>query len=155
MLLQLLIALASIVSLPGALDHGVASWAQPSTGVSKSPSLRRATHRPNLPAHRAIPTEWHLEPLRSQGSVLRLMSTVGWCVRAPKPAVAAVRVREGRDAVVVTVFRTDPRNQSKYRVCAGLELGLTKTLRLSADLGDRVLYDGSISPPTRRWPRRG
>lgn len=86
------------------------------------------------------------------GSMVRIGVSVRYCVGEPKPRITEVRVRERKGAVVLTVFVSNVREPEKGRACAGLRLGFGKTVELSKGLGTRALYDGSTSPPRKRWP---
>jgi hypothetical protein len=96
------------------------------------------------------PISWHLVgPPR--GSKIRIGNSVGWCYGAPKPRIEEVRVRESENAVIlIALLANSPR---KNGTCADLGMGVVKTVELSEDLGDRALYDGSVAPPAKRWPR--
>jgi hypothetical protein len=63
-----------------------------------------------------------------------------------------VRTRERGQAIILTALLANFRHPDKQGVCAGVEMGVAKTIELSKDLGSRALYDGSTSPPTKRWP---
>jgi hypothetical protein len=96
---------------------------------------------------------WQVVYPPSPGKEVTIGSVNRWCVGTPKPRMTRVDVSEGRQSVVLTAFVTRPRLRGKNLACAGLELGLGKTVRLSRGLGDRALFDGSTSPLEKRWPR--
>lgn len=98
------------------------------------------------------PIEWHL--INSpEGATVRIGNPIDWCYGAPKPRISEVRIREGNRAVILTALLANFQKPDKQGACAGVEMGVVKTVELSEDLGDRALYDGSASPPAKRWPR--
>ena len=98
---------------------------------------------------------WYLAYSPSERTI-RIARAVGYCVGAPKPWIGKVRTRERDRAVIVTAFLDMKRaSAAKNPTCAGVELNVEKTVQLPSDLDGRALYDGSTSPPKKRWTRSG
>lgn len=117
-----------------------------------SPAAQQAGARTLEPPPKVVPARWHLMRPPA-GRTIKIASTIAYCGGKPKPRIAHIRVHESRQAVTLTVFRSKPSTQSSNGGCVGLELGLTKTVTLSSRLRGRAIYDGSVSPPLKRWPR--
>ena len=85
---------------------------------------------------------------------VKLGTEIGYCVGDPKPRMRlAQRIYRGK-SVYITVELALPRKKpSDHSLCGGVGLFLYKTIRLTRDLADVMLYDSSTDPPTRRWPR--
>lgn len=88
---------------------------------------------------------------------VRIGVTVGWCPEASRPRPKIQRVRQvGRpNAVILTAFLIHPAPKSPpgQPSCPGVELPLEYLVTFHNDRNGRPLYDGSVSPPQKRWPR--
>lgn len=116
-------------------------------GSSEDVQMREVDQRHVRPS----PVAWRV--LNARGKTVVLGKEVGYCHRAPKPRVARVKGDEGPKEVVLTmVLENPPRKQT---TCMGLELSFSEIVRLEANIDGRPIYDGSTSPPSRRWPRPG
>jgi hypothetical protein len=71
----------------------------------------------------------------------------GYCVGDPKPTISRADLTETSSSVTITAFLHKPKIKVGF-ACAGVGLELVRTVRLSAPLGDRGLFDGVTSPPT-------
>lgn len=84
--------------------------------------------------------------------IIRIGNYVSWCpdgnTRTPRPKIRRIRRIERRRSVIVTAFLVNRAQED----CAGVEVLVEYLVKLRHKLGQRSLYDGSTSPPTRRWP---
>lgn len=101
-------------------------------------------------AKQVRPVQWKVygPPL---GRKVRISSEVGYCIGSEKPRIKAVHVVEKAQRVLLTAMLTVVKVGRGG--CAGVSLGVQKVVRLERPLGGRALYDGSLSPPAKRWPR--
>ena len=86
---------------------------------------------------------------------LRISGQTGYCVgRHPKPKIHKVEVEYEDDRIYITArMKPNPAvRESQTRPCAGVILGVLKTVHLKRDIADSVIYDTSTDPPTQRWP---
>jgi hypothetical protein len=82
----------------------------------------------------------------------RLAAAVPYCgYNRPKPRVQRVRKVEHPRSAVITMFVFFPRVGKGG--CTDVELGVMKTVRLGRPISKISLYDGSVTPPRKRWPR--
>ncbi len=125
------------------ISSGCGDFSSANSGSAGDSALRRSDVETR-------PIGWHLVgPPR--GNVVRIGSSVGWCYGAPKPRIAEVRARERRNVVILTALLANfPKRKG---TCADLGMGVVKSVELPEELGDRALYDGSVAPPAKRWPR--
>lgn len=145
----MLLSLAVLTSLAcgGSASSAAPSVAGYATGAerhNKSPGKARASRTGSV--------GWRLVSPPS-GRKLRIYSDVGWCVSTPKPRFSRIDVASREEAVILTAFAVAHEPSTRQSVCAGVEYAVVKTVVLPSKLGDRPLYDGSVSPPKRRWPR--
>lgn len=96
------------------------------------------------------PISWHLE-VAPKGRKIHIFNAIGWCYGAPKPYIASVGIDERRGQVVLTALLANP--PSKKGTCADLSMSVDKVVKLGHPLDHRSLFDGSRTPPIRRWPR--
>jgi hypothetical protein len=120
-------------------------------GAKQMASL--TTHRQGV---RGRPVRWTV--LGRPGSKrVTIGSTVGWCPGAtrPKPRIRRVRQVDRGRAVILTAFLAHPAPQSASGAasCPGVELALEYVVTFHRLRNGRALYDGSTTPPSRRWPR--
>jgi len=99
---------------------------------------------------RRPPIQWHVvEP--PTGNHVVIGRDAPWCPAIPrwKPRIQPVRKSAEGKRIVVTAFLT-------HRVpvgCGAVEKLVYKTVFFDHPIGQRELYDGSQSPPAKRWPR--
>ena len=105
--------------------------------------------RSNL-AHNERPVRWAPVAISDDDRVVHIGIGIPYCSGAPKPRISRVRARERDDSVVITAFVTPKKSSQGGGPCAGLELGFSEEVKLFEPLGERRLFDGSISPPQRR-----
>lgn len=144
----MLLGLAVLTSLAcgGSASSAARSAAGHATGVeryNKSPGKARVS--------RTRSVRWGLVSPPS-GRKLRIYSDVGWCVSTPKPRFSQIDVASREEVVILTAFVVAHEPSTRQSVCAGVEYAVVKTVVLPSKLGDRPLYDGSVSPPKKRWP---
>jgi len=96
---------------------------------------------------RSVP--WILSAIEGERTV-RMRIGLASCKGGPRPKIDRVEQRWRDDSVVLTVYAKFPTAQASNGVCAGVRLRIIKRLKLSRAIADRVLFDGSSSPPTRR-----
>lgn len=97
------------------------------------------------------PVHWKVigEP---RGRILRIASDVAYCDESPMPRIKRVRVEEPAREVLLTAMLTTTVRSADI-ACAGVRLGVSKTVALKQDVAGRAIYDASFSPPRKRWPR--
>jgi hypothetical protein len=100
------------------------------------------------------PRPWTFQFVGSK-KTLRLAVRTGYCVNDTPPYIEKVRVRERAHTIILTTLVRYPPSTSTAEACAGVGIGLFRTVVLDRPVGRGVaLYDGSISPPKKRWPLR-
>lgn len=126
-------------SVPTRSSSGMAQQGGGSAQHAKSPATNYAVR----------PVHWKVfgPPM---GRIVRISSIVGYCAGGVKPRIQSVRIREETEKVLLTAMLMIPSTGGEG--CAGVGLGVRKTVRLKRSLGKRQLYDASVSPPQRRWP---
>jgi hypothetical protein len=111
-------------------------------------------HRePNVVAtkpSRGQPVQWKLlsEP---KNGVLRIgVGFVRWCPEIPdsEPRIVAVKEKDKKKAILLTAYLVNP----SPRGCAEVAYIAERVVRLRTSLNGRPIYDGSQSPPAKRWP---
>lgn len=82
---------------------------------------------------------------------LQIMSAAGWCPDIPHsyPRIIGVKEIDRAHAVILTAYLTG----GIQRGCAEVATDAFRVVRLRQPLRGRPLYDGSQSPPKKRWPR--
>lgn len=98
------------------------------------------------------PTHWFVLG-RPTGNRVRIGRNVGWCPekgKATRPRITGVKQADHRRAVVLTAFMARRRMGN----CAAVEILVERVIHIRGGLRGRSLYDGSQSPPVRRWPRK-
>lgn len=90
---------------------------------------------------------------------VRILGAIGACRVAPHsvpgavPEIKRVRQFHTRKAIVLTPIIVRPK--SKSSACLGFVSPLRYTVRIPGGLRGRPIYDGSQSPPVKRWPKEG
>jgi hypothetical protein len=101
------------------------------------------------------PVQWQALDPPSETEV-RIGNNVGWCPGfGPFPRISGVRQVSTPKAVILTAYFVNPPPRSKpgRPACPGVEALIERVVHIRGGLGDRPLYDGSQSPPKKRWPR--
>lgn len=119
-----------------------------SSSVDKVKESRDSIDRQAM-ALRSIHWKVNGEP---HGRVLHISSDVGYCDGSPVPRIKRVRIEEHARKALLTAMLTSPVRSADV-ACAGVRLGVSKTVTLKQGVAGRVIYDASFSPPKRRWPR--
>ena len=99
---------------------------------------------------RGRPVQWRvLAPPR--GRKIEIGNFVPWCASAgrPKPRIEEVLEADDGGRVVLTAYLA----QRAYGQCAAVETLVGRTVVLGKRVGGRKIYDGSVHPAARRWPR--
>lgn len=102
------------------------------------------------------PVRWKVLKVLGQRKI-RIGRYIGWCPGPdpenlnPTPKIRRVRQVERRRKVIITAFLVHRAQKN----CAGVETLVAYVVALRHKLGKRSLYDGSVSPPAKRWPRHG
>jgi hypothetical protein len=96
----------------------------------------------------------------------------GYCAGEEPPHIDHVRIVERPKtperpfkSAVITVFKyipehrvplqTEGTDETVYGGCAGIGRSLSAVVKLKRPLDHLIIYDGSQSPPQRKWPRVG
>jgi hypothetical protein len=97
---------------------------------------------------------WDLASLKS-ANVVNLSVPVQYCEYTPKLYIHRVKMVERRHSTIITTLvRFPPKGiQDSEGACLGVELDLQKAISLKQSSARQSLYDGSTSPPQKRWPR--
>jgi hypothetical protein len=100
------------------------------------------------------PISWSLGSIEGPRRLTIGIST-GYCVGKPKPRVDRIEREWHRRSLVLTVFIRYPEvHWGKHEGCGGVGLGMSMAVGLGRPLSHRAIYDGSSSPPKRRYPGR-
>lgn len=95
------------------------------------------------------PVQWKVLGTPNRTTV-SIGNWVGWCPGSgPLPKIKGVRQVDHPHFVTLTAFLINhpPKN------CPGVETGADYLVHIRGGLRGRALYDGSQSPPKKRWPR--
>jgi hypothetical protein len=84
------------------------------------------------------------------GRQIKIEAVAGYCGAGKRPLISKVRVREEGSKVLLGAVLTEFNGPGP---CAGVGVGVSKTVTLAKPLGRRGLYDASVNPPAKRWPR--
>lgn len=96
------------------------------------------------------PEKWRVGSVGPHKLTLGVLT--GYCVGQPKPRIDHVARAWRRRSVVITVFlRYSEAHSGKNESCADLGIEISKQIKFKRSIADRALYDGSTSPPQRRW----
>jgi hypothetical protein len=87
------------------------------------------------------------------GRAVEIFAVPGFCIGRPRPRFGRIRIDEAKRRVTifahVIVFQTP----GKGEACKDVASSISKRVMLKRAVGERALFDGSIKPPARRWPR--
>jgi hypothetical protein len=84
---------------------------------------------------------------------VRIGNNFGWCPdtsRAAAPRIIGVKQTNRQDRVTLTAYLASGDTSH----CVGVEAFVERVVHIRGGLRGRALFDGSQSPPVRRWPRR-
>jgi hypothetical protein len=131
------------------LDHQVERT------VRKSPeSADQKRLEAYLANHRGRPLQWKVAG-RPSGSRVTITQDVGICASplsrnpADLPHIKGVQRTETARAVILTLLVVWPDDPNP---CPRLGMPLYSAVRIPGGIKGRPLYDGSQSPPVKRWP---
>lgn len=166
------IGLASALGAVGGLGCGGSVPDSAATGANPRAHVHRAVPSPEggtsrhvyhrrmrayISAHHGQPMQWKLARPPHRDEVW-IAQRAGFCGSplsedpADFPQVKGVRQEVSSKKIVLTFFviaAPFPKSDS----CAGLGTMLYAAVRVRGGLRGRPLYDGSQSPPVKRWPR--
>jgi hypothetical protein len=141
-----------LILLAGYPPSAAALHGQSRANTTASPS---AVQRSRVPVH---PTSWVVLGFPDRNAV-RIGKEVGWCPEvnpatgdvklATRPRITGVKQVSRRRAVILTAYLS----QKKLGNCLGVITPVEYVVHIRNGLNGRALYDGSKSPPIRRWPR--
>lgn len=142
---------ASLCAILVMLVGGSPSHAKHST--LRSPGSQTLADRgPDADGHGPIhPIQWVVLGQPSE-SWVRIGNMVGWCPDLgleSRPRISGVRQVDRAGRVMLTAYLT----QRNPAGCAGVETLVETVVHIRHGLKGRPLYDGSRTPPVRRWPR--
>lgn len=106
--------------------------------------------------HRGNSVAWRVLDILGKRRV-RIGRYVGWCPGpdkkdlGPRPQIRHVRQVVRPQKVILTAFLI----HRASRGCLGVETLVDYVVILRHRLSGRSLFDGSVSPPVKRWPRSG
>jgi hypothetical protein len=123
-------------------DAKPSAMIQPERTVVKSrPGAQGAT--------RAV--AWRAKPV--EGSmILELLLSYNWCGGPDTPQVQRVEIHEEPRKTTVTAFVFFPAVRRRRSACLQTRFLEPVKISLREEASHRILYDGSGSPPTQRWP---
>jgi hypothetical protein len=81
---------------------------------------------------------------------VRIMSGTGYCEGDRRPYFSSIKVEERKNATIIRAF-LKKFSHPRY-LCVGSIIFTYHYVRLSPRAAGLPLYDGSTTPPTRRWP---
>ena len=87
-------------------------------------------------------------------STFRIGNRFGWCSNPQgtgAPRIVGVRQIDRPDRVTLTAYLASGNNSD----CLGVEAQVERVVHIHGGLRGRPVFDGSQSPPVRRWPRPG
>lgn len=130
-----------------------------SLGQSASDFRTGRTRITEVPARHRIsgsPVRWRVLSILGSRRV-KIGRYLGWCPGSdkdnlrPRPKIQRVRQVERARKLILTAFLI----HRARRGCLGVETLVDYVVTLRHKLDGRSLYDGSVSPPAKRWPRKG
>jgi hypothetical protein len=161
-MLRLLVIGAVLVGVVGGCGSSIG---QTDSQAAKEPHPSRRTviiTRAGGSGH-LRPVPWRATPQPGTKTV-NLLTTYNWCGGPPQPRVQRVEIVERKSATVLMVFvffpsKTrsgvhDQENERRHDAsCAEVRLIASTKVTLRQPSSGQALYDGSSSPPTKRWPK--
>jgi hypothetical protein len=136
--LPLLFAVATLITPVGAMGH-TTNGEQTYRDV-----MARGHSKPS-------PRAWFVLG-RPRGDRVRIGTNVEWCPEggsATRPRITGVQQVDRRRSVVLTAFLA----RRSVGHCGAVEILVEHLVHIRGGLRGRSLFDGSQSPPARRWPR--
>lgn len=138
--------LCVILSVLGATDHG--SGSQEGHSGNRGGGSLGAKQGAKVPVHLM---KWRVLERPGEGRV-RIGNMVGWCPDLKLdtgPRIRGVKQIDRSRAVILKVYVA----QTGTQHCGPVEAPVEVVVHIRHGLKGRALYDGSASPPIRRWPR--
>ncbi len=140
------------LAVGGCGSSGGGSSTGDGSGVSSTPragSVETATktHAVGKPHSKLV--HWSLGSV-PHGRLIKIEALAGYCGVGRRPLISKVHVREEGSKVLLGAVLTEFILPGP---CAGVGVGVSKTVTLPRPLGRRGLYDASVNPPAKRWPR--
>lgn len=99
---------------------------------------------------KGVPVQWRVLE-KPTGTRVTIGNDVGYCTGSHRvPRISGVRQIDSSQAVTLTAyFAGRPPRGCK----AGVETRISYVVHIRGGLNGRPLYDGSQSPPVKRWPK--
>lgn len=143
--------------LVGCLAVAVLASCADSTATKSKATGSAATERANtlgphsVPAEGGRPVQWRVLNRPGVRKVRIASGLIGYCPDIPnrRPRITGVREIDRPRAVILTAYLIHRPKPG----CAAVETEAQKVVVLRRPIRGRPLYDGSRSPPKRRWPR--
>lgn len=123
-------------------------------GSSKSASSNRQPEvgRPLAAGRKNVRSVQWVVWRRLGENTFRIGNMFGWCPNPQgrgAPRIVGVRQIDKPDRVTLMAYLTSGNNSD----CLGVEAQVERVVHIRGGLRGRPLFDGSQSPPARRWPR--
>jgi hypothetical protein len=100
---------------------------------------------------KVVPFKWTIDSVDGPHRLTFVVVT-GYCGGKPEPSIDHITKIWHPRSLVMTVFLRFPEvHFAENEACAGVGLGISRQLRFKRSISHRVIYDGSTSPPRRRW----
>lgn len=121
---------------------------------SPEPDLGRAVFSDSVDGKFVVrPIHWRVSSVAGKRSV-NIYSSLGYCKGDRKPRYAKHEVIERDSDFFITLFAAFPRvKASTGSACLGIGWSVDRVIRLPQELTGSRLYDNSLDPPRKRWPR--
>jgi hypothetical protein len=130
---------------------------------TQSSNYRKARSVPTGPRDKSVklreqqgkPIQWRVMEPPTETTVT-IGNDVGWCPGSHRvPRISGVRQVDTANAVILTAYFAGrpPHPKPGMNSCAGVETRIFSVVHIRGGLDGRPLYDGSQSPPKKRWPR--
>lgn len=96
------------------------------------------------------PVQWRVLAPPS-GKRVEIGKFVAWCagIGRPKPRISRVLESDQGDRILLTAYLA----HRAHGQCGRVGVLVSRTVILRRPLGQRKLYDGSVHPAAKRWPR--
>ena len=121
-------------------------------GDSESTNSRLTGTTSRAVADQLRPVRWKVFGPPS-GRRVKIVSEVGYCVGSERPRIDVVHIVEKPRRSLITAMLKIPVGMGGGQGCAGVGLAVYRRIRLDRTIDGRTLYDASVSPPLRQWPR--
>lgn len=154
MLVTCLVAMS--LSSCGGSSGPTGSASEATEGASAAREHRERATPPNTVQADAAPPkgrpiQWKIIREPREQTVRMLSVSIGWCpdIFKRRPKISGVREVDLTHAIVLTAYLLNRPRPG----CAEVATEAFYVVRLRQNLRGRPLYDGSQSPPKKRWPR--